>query len=97
MKRKQLPVFIMLLAGSIASILTAVMRYDLKSFLFIVLITLVIFYILGSLLEYVLDSIEKQNLKDTPDDGEVIEKEAAETDMDVESEDQTEEEQEEDK
>jgi predicted membrane protein len=97
MKRKQLPVFIMLLAGSIASILTAVMRYDLKSFLFIVLITLVIFYILGLLLKYVLDVIEAQNVKDSLDEGEVFEKEAAEKEKEISNESQTEVKQEEGK
>lgn len=77
MNRKLLPVFIMLFAGAIASIMTAIMQYDLKSFLMIVFITLVIFYILGSVLKYVLDLFDRQNRKDTLDHGEVIPKQDA--------------------
>ena len=82
MNRKLLPVFIMLLAGAIASIMGAIMQYDLKSFLLIVFITLVIFYILGSALKYVLDMIEKQNTKESLDQGEVIQKESTGNDTD---------------
>ena len=48
-KRKLLPVFIMLLAGAIASIMAAVMHYELEVFLLIVLITLAVFYLMGRL------------------------------------------------
>jgi ABC-type transport system involved in cytochrome bd biosynthesis fused ATPase/permease subunit len=72
MTRKELPVLIMLLAGAIASIMTAVMHYEIQSLLFIVFITLVIFYFLGTILKIVLDRIEEQNTKLALDEGEVI-------------------------
>ncbi|MCR5716294.1 MAG: hypothetical protein K6G23_05580 [Lachnospiraceae bacterium] len=77
-KRKLLPVFIMLLAGAIASILMAIMRYEITSLLLIVFITLVIFYILGLILMKFLDKVEEQQLQESAEEGEVIEKEADE-------------------
>lgn len=91
MKRKLLPVFIMLLAGAVASILTAIMHYNIRSLLIIVLVTLIVFYALGSALKYSLDIFEKQNEKDLLDEGEVIEKEANEEEEIPETKENTEE------
>lgn len=78
MKRKLLPPFIMLVAGLIASIRTFFLHYDTKSSLIILLVVLVVFYVLGSILKYVLDTFDKENEKKALDEGEVIEKEAEE-------------------
>ncbi len=85
-KRKLLPVFIMLLAGAIASILTAIFQYEITSLLLIVFITLVVFYILGLILMKVLDKIEEQNTEPDLDEGEVIEKEVDENGEPIEGE-----------
>lgn len=75
MKKKQLPLVIMLIAGAITSILTYMMDYPIKDMLLSVFIVLLIFYGLGSILKYVLDSFERQNREAALKEGEVIEKE----------------------
>lgn len=76
-KRKLVPVFIMLLAGAIASIMAAVMHYELEVFLLIVLITLAVFYLMGLALLRIFEVIEQQQIEETLDEGAVIEKEAS--------------------
>ncbi len=76
-KRKLLPVFIMLLAGAIASIMAAVMQYELEVFLLIVLITLAVFYLMGLALLKIYEVIEIQKVEETLDEGAVIEKDAS--------------------
>lgn len=85
MKRKLLPPFIMLTAGLIASIRTFCLHYDAKSSLIILLVVLVVFYVLGSILKYVLDVFDKENEKKALDEGEVIEK-ATEEESETENE-----------
>lgn len=87
MKRKLLPPFIMLVAGLITSIRTYLLHYDTKTALFILLVVLIIFYGLGSILKFVLDTFERQNEEKALDEGEVIEKAAEE---ESEQEDETE-------
>ena len=79
-RRKLLPVLIMLLAGAMASILLAIGNYEIKTMLGILLAVLIIFYILGCILKWSLDHIDKQNEKtESPlDEGEVIEKQPEE-------------------
>ena len=76
-KRKLLPVFIMLLAGAIASIMAAVMQYELEVFLLIVLITLAVFYLMGLALLKIYEVIEIQKVEETLDEGAVIEKDVS--------------------
>lgn len=76
MNRKQLPPILMLVAGLITSIRTFYLHYDVKTALIILLVVLIIFYILGSIIKYVLDVFEKQNEQRALDEGEVIEKAA---------------------
>lgn len=87
MKRKLLPPFIMLVAGLITSIRTYLLHYDTKTALFILLVVLIIFYGLGSILKFILDTFERQNEEKALDEGEVIEKAAEE---ESEQEDETE-------
>jgi len=75
MKKRQLPLVIMLIAGAITSILTYMMKYPIKDMLLSVFVVLVIFYALGSILKYVLDLFERQNREAALKEGEVIEKE----------------------
>lgn len=74
-KTKLIPPFIMLMAGAIASILTFLNHYDIKDMLFILLIVLVIFYILGLVVKKILDTFTVVDEKSVSDEGEVIEKE----------------------
>lgn len=76
MKKNRLPLVIMLIAGAITSILTFLMNYPVKDMLLAVLIVLIIFYILGSILKWILDLFEKQNREAAMREGEVIEKES---------------------
>ncbi len=75
MKKRQLPLVIMLIAGAITSILTYMMKYPIKDMLLSIFVVLVIFYALGSILKYVLDLFERQNREAALKEGEVIEKE----------------------
>ena len=85
MKRKLLPPFVMLTAGLITSIRTFCLHYDTKSSLIILLVVLIVFYALGSVLKYVLDTFDKENEEKALDEGEVIAK-AAEEETETENE-----------
>ena len=50
-KLKLLPAFVMLMAGAFTSIITFVIGYTLKSALIILLFVLIVFYILGLVLQ----------------------------------------------
>lgn len=80
MKRKYLPLILMLLAGAITAIVTYVKQYPMIQRLSALLAVLLVFYVLGSIFVWLLDTFEKQNEKAALDDGEVIEKEVEATD-----------------
>lgn len=81
MKRKQIPLIVMLLAGAVTSISTKIMDYELETALWILLAVLIVFYIVGCVIKRVMDSFEAERLKaeraeeEVSDEGEVIEKE----------------------
>ncbi|TCL56566.1 hypothetical protein EDD76_11160 [Kineothrix alysoides] len=62
MRRKLIPPFLMLFAGAITSITMWVLHYETKTMLSILLGVLVVFYIIGSLLKWMLDVFDKQNV-----------------------------------
>lgn len=74
-KRRLLPPLVMLSAGSIAGVLMLVGDYELHVMMFILLLVLLGFYMLGCILKYVLDRIDIQSEIHALDEGEVIEKE----------------------
>lgn len=76
MNRKKMPLVLMLTAGAITCIITFIMKYTIIWKLVTLLLVLIIFYVLGSILKWVLDAFEKQNAKAALDEGEVIAKEA---------------------
>ena len=78
MNRKLFPPILMLVAGLITSIRTFYLKYDTKTALIILLVVLIVFYILGSVIKFILDVFDKQNEKRALDEGEVIEKAAEE-------------------
>ena len=82
MKRNYMPLILMLSAGAITAIITFVKQYTMVQRLSALLVVLLIFYALGSLLKWLLDTFEEQNEKAALDEGEVIEKES-ETSEDV--------------
>lgn len=75
MNRKYLPLILMLLGGAVTSIIAFIKHYTLLKTLIAVLIVFIIFYMLGSLIKWLLDLFDKQNAKAALDKGEVIEKE----------------------
>ena len=79
-RRKLLPVLIMLLAGAMAAILLAIGKYEITKMLWILFVVLRVFYILGCILKWSLDHIDKQNegTDNSLDEGEVIEKQPEE-------------------
>ena len=65
MKRKNLPLIIMLVAGALTSILTFRKGYELQEKLLMLLITLIIFYGLGCLLAGTLNHFEKAGRRES--------------------------------
>lgn len=79
MTRKQMPLVLMLVAGSATCLITYFRGYTLKTMLIALLATLVAFYFMGSIIKMILDSFDKANEKaKVSDEGEVIEKEPSE-------------------
>ncbi len=73
----------MLLAGAMTSICLRIMRYEMETFLWILLMVLIVFYIIGSVVRHVLDSFEAERKKA---EKEAAEKEAAEKEVSDEGE-----------
>ena len=84
MNTRQIPLIVMLSAGAIVRICTKAMNYELETALWILLAVLVVFYIAGCVIKRTLDAFEAERLKaekeqeEVSDEGEVIEKDAAE-------------------
>lgn len=76
MNRKNLPLFLMLTAGAVTCIITYIEQYTMVGKLVALFVVLLIFYVLGSVLKWTLDYFEKQNEERLREEGEVIEKEA---------------------
>lgn len=60
-KMKMFPLIIMLVAGSITSIMTYYFQYEIKTALLVLLSVLLIFYLLGLVLINVIVSFDKKN------------------------------------
>lgn len=75
MNRKNMPLILMLVAGIVTSIFTFVKRYTISEKMLALLVTLIVFYLLGSLLRGMLDRFQAQNEKAALDEGAVVEKE----------------------
>lgn len=80
---KLLPAFIMLVAGAITSVLTFYWSYDTKDALVILLIVLLLFYVLGAVLQKLIFKFEEANKPEpeenveeesTSEEGKVVEK-----------------------
>lgn len=78
MKRKYMPAILMLTAGAVTCIITFVKHYSVIEMLLALLVVLLVFYALGSMMKWLLDTFEAQNEKAALDEGEVIEKEGEE-------------------
>lgn len=74
MKRKMIPLFLMLVAGAITSIMTYIKNYELMPMLWTLLGVLVGFYVLGVIIEKVLDLFDAEIEERRKAEGAVIEK-----------------------
>ena len=73
--RKQLPLLLMLIAGAITTLTVYFKGLGLKTMLIALLAALVIFGFIGSLIEYILNSFDRNQNSEVSEEGEVIEKE----------------------
>ena len=85
-KMKLLPAFLTLLAGAITSIITFILDYEGKTALFILLAVLLLFYLLGTILQKVILTFEKGNEleQQKKEEGKVIEKDTVKGDTKTE-------------
>lgn len=60
MKRKMIPIFLMLVAGAITSIITYIKDYELTRMLWTLLGALIVFYVLGVVIQKTLNLFDKQ-------------------------------------
>ena len=75
MKRQQLPLLLMLIAGAIVSITVYMKGLGLKTMLIALLAALVAFYFLGSIIVSILDGFDRRNeIMKLSEEGEVIDK-----------------------
>ena len=68
----------MLISGVVTCIITYIRKYSVTAKLVSLFVVLVIFWLLGSILEWTLNYFEEQNEKKLKEEGEVIEKETEE-------------------
>lgn len=82
MNTKRIPAFVMLLAGAVATIVTYINHYNLEDMLVVLILTLIVFLIIGVAIKLVFDSfhIEQPDEDRVDDDGEVVEKTEASAD-----------------
>ena len=78
-KMKNIPFILMLVAGSITSIMTYIFQYEIKTALLVLLSVLLVFYCFGLLLVNVIISFDKKNEEEQRakelEEGVVLEKE----------------------
>lgn len=79
MNTRKIPALIMLIAGSIACIMTYLNHYDLRDMLIVLILVLIVFLIIGLIVKGILDSIHLPGSDAVNPDGEVIEKKDEET------------------
>ena len=78
MNTRKIPAFVMLLAGSVVTIVTFINHYSLEDMLVVLILTLIGFLIIGIAIKLIFDSfhIEEEDKDRVDDDGEVVEKTA---------------------
>lgn len=86
MNRKMIPPLLMLSAGAVTCIITFIKRYTILEKLLTLFISLLVFYLLGSILKWTLDYFDKVNEKKQAEEGEVIEKDPQQEEAEQKSE-----------
>lgn len=79
MNRKILPLFMMLIAGAVMCIISYVQKFSILTKLVSLFVVLVVFYLLGNVLVWVLNYFDRQNEERLREEGEVIEKDGEST------------------
>ncbi|MBQ6576062.1 MAG: hypothetical protein IJL90_08155 [Lachnospiraceae bacterium] len=76
MNTKRIPALVMLLAGAVVAIVTYINHYSLEESLKILILTLIVFLIVGVIIKLIFDSfhIEEPDEDRVDDEGEVVEK-----------------------
>ncbi len=83
MKLKRIPALVMLSAGAVATIVTYINHYSLEDMLVVLILTLIVFLIIGVVIMMIFESfhIDEPDEDRVDDEGEVVEKtEFADTD-----------------
>ena len=78
MNTRKIPLFIMLLAGSVACVVTYLDHYSFHDMLVVLLEVLIIFLIVGLIVKKILDKFDIARDDSVGDEGEVVEKQADE-------------------
>lgn len=76
MNTNRIPALVMLLAGAVAVIVTYINHYSLEDMLVVLILTLIVFLIIGVVIKLIFDSfhIEEVDEDRVDDEGEVVEK-----------------------
>jgi len=69
----------MLTAGAVTCIITYVQQYSVTKKLVLLFVVLLVFWLLGSIMEWTLDFFDSQNEEKRKEEGEVIQKETEES------------------
>lgn len=75
MNRKNLPLFLMLTAGAVTSIITYIEKYPMEVKLVSLFVVLLVFYVMGCVIKWTLDYFELQNEEKQKEEGGDIEEE----------------------
>lgn len=88
-KMKMFPLILMLVAGSVTSIMTYYFQYEIKTALLVLLSVLLVFYLLGLLLINVIVSFDRKNeeerLAKEQEEGVVLEKDSTQEEISEET------------
>lgn len=76
MNRKNLPLLLMLTAGVVTCIITYIQNFSVLAKLISLFAVLVVFWLLGSVLQWTLNRFDMQNEERLKEEGEVIEKDS---------------------
>lgn len=76
MNRRNLPLLLMLTAGAVTCIITYIQKFTIYAKLASLFVVLLLFYIMGSVLVWILNRFDAQNEARLKEEGEVIEKDA---------------------
>ncbi len=76
MNTKRIPAFVMLLAGSVSAIVTYINHYSFEDMLVVLILTLIVFLIIGVVIKMIFDSfhIEEPDEDKVDDEGEIVDK-----------------------